>query len=337
MNAKPSVAVIGAGLSGLVLAQNISKSAEVKIFEKSRGVGGRMSCRTNDDFAFDFGAQFFLAKSPQFNEFLQPFINKKTVLPWRGKFVEIDKNKITNQRIWTSEKNHFVAVPKMNSLCKEIAVNLDIRFQTKIARLDKVKNKWQIFDDKAIFLGEFDWVFFTIPAPQLTELLINSKINCSFLDKLASHHMVGCYALMLGLQHKINLDFDVALVKNSIISWISYEASKPLRKNVAAYTILARNNWAQHYLDSDIDILKSQMIDEFSKVINQPIEGIVHSDIHRWRYANIAKQPAHKKYYIDNTNQIAACGDWLIQGRIEAAFMSAKALADYINQNFKLV
>lgn len=336
MQSKPTVAIIGAGFSGLVLAENINKNAEIKIFEKSRGVGGRMSCRTNNDFAFDFGSQFFLAKTSQFNDFLQPYINKKIIVPWCGKFVEIDKNKIINQRIWSDEKKHFVAAPKMNSLCKEMAINFDIRFQTKITKIEKIKNKWQIYDDKSFFLGEFDWVFFSIPAAQLSDLLLNSKINCSFFERLASHEMIGCYALMLGLNRKINIDFDAALVRNSIISWISCEASKPLRKNVAAYTVLARNNWAQHHLDHDIDLLKNQMIDEFSKIINQPIEGIVHSDIHRWRYANIKKQPTHQKYYIDESNQIAACGDWIIHGRIEAAFMSAKALADNINHNFKL-
>lgn len=50
--------------------------AEVKIFEKARGVGGRMSSRTKDNFNFDFGAQFFIAKNPDFKNFLN-LLSKK--------------------------------------------------------------------------------------------------------------------------------------------------------------------------------------------------------------------------------------------------------------------
>ena len=64
------IAIIGAGFSGIILAQKLKNIGEVKIFEKARGVGGRMASRTKDDFNFDFGAQFFYAKTAEFQEFL---------------------------------------------------------------------------------------------------------------------------------------------------------------------------------------------------------------------------------------------------------------------------
>ena len=39
------IAVIGAGLSGLVAARSLQQDHDVTIFEKSRGVGGRMGTR----------------------------------------------------------------------------------------------------------------------------------------------------------------------------------------------------------------------------------------------------------------------------------------------------
>ena len=67
------VAVIGAGLSGLA-ARELSESSEVTVFEKSRGYGGRMATRYGGDFEFDHGAQFFTARSAEFQEFLEPLI-----------------------------------------------------------------------------------------------------------------------------------------------------------------------------------------------------------------------------------------------------------------------
>ncbi|MFM8454377.1 MAG: NAD(P)-binding protein [Gammaproteobacteria bacterium] len=47
------IAIIGAGLSGITLAKKLSQKVDVHIFEKGRGIGGRMSTRYADPFVFD--------------------------------------------------------------------------------------------------------------------------------------------------------------------------------------------------------------------------------------------------------------------------------------------
>ena len=49
----------------------------VKVFEKSRGVGGRMSTRKETSFTFDHGAQFFKIKTSDFKSFFQNYLKKK--------------------------------------------------------------------------------------------------------------------------------------------------------------------------------------------------------------------------------------------------------------------
>jgi len=46
-----SIAIIGSGLSGLVLAGELRNIANIKVFEKSRGIGGRMATRYQDAFS----------------------------------------------------------------------------------------------------------------------------------------------------------------------------------------------------------------------------------------------------------------------------------------------
>jgi predicted NAD/FAD-dependent oxidoreductase len=69
------IAIIGAGLSGLVLARRLGDIAQVTIFEKFRSVGGRMATRYAHDYEFDHGAQFFTARTLEFREFLQPLVD----------------------------------------------------------------------------------------------------------------------------------------------------------------------------------------------------------------------------------------------------------------------
>lgn len=71
-----NVAIIGAGISGLALANKIGHIANVTIFEKSRGFGGRVATRRVDDFSFDHGAQFFKVRDPDFKEYIKPMIEE---------------------------------------------------------------------------------------------------------------------------------------------------------------------------------------------------------------------------------------------------------------------
>ena len=97
------VAVIGAGLAGLVCARSLQDKAEVQVFEKSRGYGGRMATRRHAGHRFDHGAQFFTAKSKTFQDFLRPLIEKGVIERWNARFVEIQGNRITARRHWSDE------------------------------------------------------------------------------------------------------------------------------------------------------------------------------------------------------------------------------------------
>jgi predicted NAD/FAD-dependent oxidoreductase len=50
---KQNIAIIGAGISGLSLANMLKDIANVKVFEKSRGFGGRVATRYSENFEFD--------------------------------------------------------------------------------------------------------------------------------------------------------------------------------------------------------------------------------------------------------------------------------------------
>src|SRR6266487_1144234 len=55
----PSVAIIGAGCSGLAAAHELRDAGfAVTVFEKSSGVGGRAATRNQQGFIYDYGAQY---------------------------------------------------------------------------------------------------------------------------------------------------------------------------------------------------------------------------------------------------------------------------------------
>ena len=64
MTVRPRVVVVGAGAAGLSAARQLGDRYEVVVFDKARGVGGRMATRRLGDATFDHGAQFLTAHDP---------------------------------------------------------------------------------------------------------------------------------------------------------------------------------------------------------------------------------------------------------------------------------
>jgi predicted NAD/FAD-dependent oxidoreductase len=68
---------------------------------------------------------------------------------------------------------------------------------------------------------------------------------------------------MLGFKNKLNTGWDAALVKNSNISWISNNSSKPNRKLLNSIVVIASNKWS----DKNIDTNNKDVITEMLKTL----------------------------------------------------------------------
>ena len=91
------IAIIGAGISAITIAQILKNTARISIFEKSQNVGGRIAVRRADQYEFDHGAQFFIAKNKNFIDFIKPLIKKKIIKQWHARFAEFNSSKIVRK------------------------------------------------------------------------------------------------------------------------------------------------------------------------------------------------------------------------------------------------
>ena len=319
------IAIIGSGLSGLVLGYFLHEYTHVDLFEKARGVGGRMSTRYVGDYEFDHGAQYFTAKKETFINFIQPFIEQGILKPWNARFVCFEKGKLSRQKQWHTNPAHYVAVPRMNAFAKSIATDLNIRLSTKITKLVRDKHQWFLYDELGQHFGPYDWVISTAPLPQTKHLLHHHTVM-GHLD------MHACYSLMLGFDKPLHLDWDVALIKDSKLSWISNNSSKPERPKSESFVVLSSNDWANQHVDAEKEWVINELLNELNHYIHL---SPVYVDLHRWRYANVDSQESHM-YLFDNEKCLAACGDWSIGGRVENAFLAAYELFLKLRLSFDL-
>lgn len=317
-----NVAIIGAGLSGLLLAKELSSVANVKVFEKARGVGGRMSTRYAGEYEFDHGAQFFTVRSEGFQKQVNEWEQQQVVARWNARFVELSRNQIQHERLWGDDPIHYVGTPRMNSIAKYLSQTLSVDLNAKVITIHQVDEKIQLEFENGERSDWFDWVISTAPVEQTLALLPLEFTHRSLLEQIK---MQGCYALMLGFKEPINLLWDVALVKDSLLSWVSVNSSKPGRNDLTTVVALASNDWADEHIEFDREWVIQNMLQEVTHVMGHDLSQYDYLDLHRWRYAN-AEKINLPQAMIDQQHRMAVCGDWCVSGRVESAYLSARQL-----------
>lgn len=315
-SAPSKIAVIGAGLAGLTVARALNDLAEVMVFEKSRGVAGRMSTRYSGAYEFDHGAQYFTATDPDFADFVRNQINDNLVSEWRPEFN-------TDGAAHIPQHRKYVATPRMNSLCKELARKIETRLSTEIQSVSKNKAGWVLVDSSRNSIGPFDWVISSAPAPQTLRLLPDEFSGRAALNRV---RMEACFTLMLGFEEPVATPWQAARFDKSLIEKIAVNSSKPGRESKFSMVLQSTNQWAEVILDQNPIDVQSALIQEAERLLDCPLKGAEHRDLQRWRYA-ATPEPARVDCLIDDANRLAACGDWCLGSTVEAAFLSAQRLA----------
>lgn len=311
------IAIIGAGLSGLSLARALPKSADVTVFEKSRGIGGRMATRYAGDYEFDHGAQYFTVKSDAFSAALQDYQSADQVRIW-----PIEVAALGGARGSTSEK--FIASPRMNTLPKAMAEGVDVRVKVQISKMTRDGDDWHLIDSEGETYGPYDWVISAAPAPQASALLPDMFTGH---EALKAVRMQGCFTLMLGFKNAVTLPWPAARIAGKPVGWMAVNSDKPGRDNGQSVLIQSSNEWAEVHLEDDRDAVQAALLESASRLAGADLSGADHSALHRWRYA-ATPVPAAAAFLLDQENHLAACGDWCLGSRVEAAFTSGHKLGE---------
>ena len=149
----PTIAVIGAGLAGLTCAHALREAGLApRVFEKSRGLGGRLATRRTDGLAFDHGAQFMTARGAPFAEWLDGAVARGEAAEWRPDGLD-------------GGRRRYVGVPKMNAPLRHLADGLEPAVRTEVAAVARDDGGWRLKLADGTATEPFDRVICTAPAP----------------------------------------------------------------------------------------------------------------------------------------------------------------------------
>lgn len=351
------VAIIGAGMAGITAARTLAKAGyEVSIFEKSKGLGGRMSTRRSDFGTFDHGAQYFTVRDARFRKMIDwaratsPLI----VCPWVTPHASARPK----------PEQHWVAQPGMNALVSHMAAPFlkksrtqmptgsQLHLQTRVQNIKLVSQsrgnaaQWQITavnaKGKMSVYADFDQLLLAIPSPQASELLAGSGLAAPWVTALSSVVVAPSWTLMaafplaavsasnevlgrLKIAAPIGPDWSAAYSPHPRLAWVARESSKPGRGPIERWTAQANTAWSIEHLEDDEETVKAKLLKAFAEITGIRAEP-EHAQVHRWRYAK-TETPLGKSFLWDAKKGLGLCGDWCLGHRVENAFVSGLELA----------
>ena len=325
------VLIVGAGMAGLTLARTLADAgAAVTVAEKSRGIGGRMASRRTDHGTFDHGAQYVTGKGPPFRALLTGLSHDGTVGFWKP----AGRDRPTE---W------HVGLPAMSKMLTPMLGGFELRLRTPVTAIERDGDGLHAtFGEGADATAErFDRVLVTAPAPQARALL--EGLGAPF-DRLDEPSYAPCWTLMLAFERRIEAATELFRPDPgdpSPIGWAARNSSKPQREGGADLWIVnGTPAWSFEHLERApgeiVPILSGAFADMVAggevegKAVARPPEP-VHAVAHRWRYS-LVERPLGETHLLSEDGRVGACGDWCLAGRVEAAFESARALADAIKQ-----
>lgn len=319
-----NVAIIGAGVAGLTLARLIASASGVTVFEKARGVGGRMATRYADRdglrMEFDHGVGHFSAGSVEFRGFLTEAMRAGVVAHW-------------------PDGTRYVGRPRMNALCHWLARDLDVRLNTRIAAAKFDKTAWTLLDAEgqgqcAADGRPFDGLVLTAPAPQTAAL---APAGSRIAERARSTEMRGRFTLMLGFDRGTSIPEIKGPIRSGIVSEIIVNSKKPDRPDLPSIVIHSTHAWAEAHMDDSEERVRSRMLGAVADLLQSELEGARYVEVHRWRHggSSPAGSPDQPLFEFDPDLRLAACGDWLADGRVEGAWRSATELAAALSASLR--
>jgi renalase len=354
---QPNVAIIGAGLSGLACAQQLQRAGyAVTVFEKSRGVGGRMSTRrvseepdneAADYWQCDHGAQYFTARDPEFIEQTNQWQAAGAISVWSPTLHSFGV-KPDRQSPQSAAITRFVGVPGMTAPVQHMAIDLSVRLQSRVMAVSKHgKHWWLTLEHESTQAGPFDQLVFALPAQQVDDLLTASTdVQAQFVHSTRQltrqHSLSPCWALMLHYRDKLPVDFDGAFVNADaetqtqshhdaarILSWMARDSCKPGRPAGETWVLHASTAWTISHLENEQAEVYRYMLSAFNTLTGINAEQFAPHGwrLHRWRYAQALQTQNTPGFICDAEHGLGICGDWLNKGRVEGAWLSGYHLA----------
>ena len=311
------IAIIGTGLSAIFSAIHLRKNTdlEINLFDKARGLGGRLATRRAEGGKFDHGAQYFSIERIKNLPEIQMLINEGVI------------NNIEDKDIYFSPDG-------MTNIAKKLLIDFNIFKEHKLVSIDKENENYKLFFENGSTFNS-DYIIMSCPMPQSLEILNKSKIDYdnNLIKDLEDLSYFPCIVVMIKSEIKLsNLEKHIGTdVDSKDISWIGDNYGKKVSSIENYYTIQCSPEFSYENFENEYDETNKKLKHEMEKIFGSNYQILSN---HKWRYS-IPKNfyQGDNSLVINQKDFLGLCGDIFTNGRFDGAITSGLSIADKFLKN----
>ncbi|HOK89569.1 MAG TPA: FAD-dependent oxidoreductase [Candidatus Hydrogenedentes bacterium] len=315
------VIVVGAGISGVVAADHMSRAGlSVLVLERRKRLGGRCATRSIEGGVFDYGAQYFTIRYPAFQELAYHWQQNGSARIWSFGFSYADGV------VERPGHPRWYGTNGMRWLVESLVKGFETRCGDGAQRIMEQRGGWKVetasglvFESKAVLLA--------LPIPLAIRLISDEdtwKFGAAMAPLLAVTYD-PCIAAMLVLEGPSGLPAPGGVrVEDQGIAWIADNRMKGISPAMDAITVLADRAFSLELLEEDPDVAAARIAERAAPFLEsrpQAVSG------YRWRYASPGRLLSSEYFELYGRAPLLFAGDAFCDGKMEGAVLSGLAAA----------
>ncbi|CAA6822029.1 MAG: Putative NAD/FAD-dependent oxidoreductase [uncultured Sulfurovum sp.] len=291
------IAIVGAGFSGSYLAHQLHKKGHsITLFEKSRGVGGRMATRSMEQTKVNHGCNALQTKTEAFQSFCELMVQKNLL---------------------EKKDAHTYTASAMNTFLKYLSQNATLKTDTLIKKIVYKNNRYTLTDQNEVEHKDFEFLLLTLPAPQI--LNMDFELEEHLKEQLKTVQYESVATLVLTGKTLSELD-KIQLSKINSLKKISLQ-------NNNTYVIHMDKAFSNQHNHLNKNAITPYIVNEIQRVVPNFKLYNYNYFTHLWKYGFTSK-PLNIPYVYNEKRNYAISADWLMGESVEDAFLSAKKLLE---------
>lgn len=347
------VAVIGAGIAGLICARSLQQLGyRVVVLEKSRGVGGRIATRRLHNTLADHGVRYLTSQgNPVFQSWVQTLIDRGILQVWTETVHPLGRDRSIQTPLPSERYPRYVAVNGMTAVAKTLAEDLCIWRDCRAESVQLLSDvgwqiRWTASPSDPAKSGDCtaQALVVAIPAPQAVTLLATLSptiLGAEFWAQLRSVQFAPCITAIAGYSsdNQQPLSWQVLdCPDDPHLLWVGVDSSKRSHTSTGGLVFQSTACFAERFLQTeDLQAAAQELINCAAVQIAPWIAMPSWFQGHRWRFA-FAQTPVQQPYLAASTAlPLVGCGDWCGGDRVEDAFLSGLATAQAVDRQLRNV
>jgi renalase len=322
-----SCVVVGAGISGLVAANQLSAAGwRVVVMDEGSEVGGRMATRRIGNGTFDHGAQFFTVRSEHFERLVVGWLEAGVIEEWTRGFADAEG------RYNDDGHPRYRGTEGMNTVARYLARGLDVRTGERVVMANVRDGSWVVRAGS----GEQETaaaLLLAAPVPRSLTLIDSGdfKLPAKTRGKLESIFYAPCLALMALLDGPTGVPEPGGMqIKDEPLDWIGDNQRKGISE-APGITVHAGPEWSREHLEVDeAEIAASLLSFTGERLGTDLIPKVVKTSIARWRYSWVTQSYPEPYLVASEDPPLFFVGDAFAGPRVEGAALSGLAAADHL-------